>query len=136
MSRVCQGRRSMSTLVITFWCKTYILYFINKKWIHVDVMSMEYCPCWRYVKGDIVHVEVMSMLTLCPGRRFFIVTNIIIYTIIYMYVFMDPCLGYVNAYIWTPNCRVMPYIYVYLLLILLYRFLICLSNTFPVQNII
>ena len=20
---------------------------------------------------------------------------------------MDPCLGYVNAYIWTPNCHVM-----------------------------
>ena len=117
MSRVCQGRRSMLTLVISFWCKTYILdfidkkrihvevmsreilsmstlcqgsrsmltlcqgyvkgggcvdvgyhfliktyilYFINKKGIHVDVMSTEYCPCWHYVKGDIIHVVVMS----------------------------------------------------------------------------
>ena len=38
MSRACQGRRSTTTLVTTFRCKTYILYFI------------------------------MSMLTLCQGR--------------------------------------------------------------------
>ena len=25
----------------------------------------------------------------------------------WIYVFMDPCLGYVNAYIWTPNFHVM-----------------------------
>ena len=53
MSRVCQGKRSMLTLVTTFWCKTYILYFINKKWIHVDVMSR----------------EILSMLKLNQGSR-------------------------------------------------------------------
>ena len=123
MIRVCQGQRSMSTLVTTFWCKTYILYLINNKRIHVDVMSMLYCPCWSYVMG------VLFMLTLCQGRycpclsyvkgvgpcrryikgdrRFLILTDIYYNMIFNIYVFMDPCLGYVNAYIWTPNCHVM-----------------------------
>ena len=54
---------------------------------------VQYCPSWHYVKGD---------------RRFLILTNIY-YNMIYIYVFMDPCLGYANAYIWTPNCHVMVY---------------------------
>ena len=64
MSKVCQGRRSMSTLVATFLCKTYILYFINKMRIHVDGYVNGVCPCLR-----IMSREILSMLTLFQGSR-------------------------------------------------------------------
>ena len=59
----CSSCRSMSTLAITFWCKIYILYFINKKRIHVDVMSME------NVHFDVMSREILSMLTLYQRSR-------------------------------------------------------------------
>ena len=57
----------MSTLVTSFRCKIYILYFI------------------------------MSMLTLCQGRYIY---YLYVYTV---YVFMDPCVGYVNVFIWDTK---------------------------------
>ena len=78
MLKLCPGSMSMLTLCQRFvkgggpcrhWLPLfcvkhmYILYFINKMRIHVDVMSME------YVHVYVMSREILSMLTLFQGSR-------------------------------------------------------------------